>query len=211
MRVEFKRGRKIDLPPEANVGILHYAWDTGEVYEGNGKGKPLTKYASIFYGYSNLADLEKKNPKITGKIYITLDGDMYIYNGKNYLLVNGERKKDSTTLYELHWNNEQFNSLTKIVDFRDLFNDKKMKSIDKAEILIQNKKGQSSVNAELQLIIFDKDIKVLDVLIEPQDTQRYILGISPNVKIFTKGRFSGQLYINYFELSEDELGGDIYY
>lgn len=206
------RGKKADLPISGNIGTLYYTYDTREIFEGNGAGKPLSQYTSILYGYKSLADLEKKNPKIKGKVYITSDGDMYIYDGKSYLLLNGERSKDTTTLYELSWQGEQFSSLTKILDLREIFDNKKMKSIDRAEILFKNTASTPpSDDKKLQIVVLDRDIEVLNVLIDAQDTQKYLLGISPNVKVFAKGRFNGALYVNYFKLSDDELGGSDYY
>lgn len=212
MRVEFKQGLKRYLPIEDNLGVLLFTNDSGEIYQGNGKGKPLTQYTSVIYGYKSLLDLETKNPQVKGKIFITLDGDMYIYDGKSYALVNGQRGKESTSLYEASWNNEVNSTLTKMADIRDIFLEKNMKSIDRAELLIRNNKNPSQTqDNNVELVVFDKDIKIMDTLIEPKDTQKYLLGISPNVKIFVKGSFSATLYINYFKLTENELGGNSSY
>lgn len=211
MRVEFIQGMKTDLPIEENLGVLLFTNDSGEIYQGNGKGKPLTQYSSVIYGYKSLLDLETKNPQVKGKIFITLDGDMYIYDGRSYVLVNGLRGKESTELYQANWNNETNSVLTKVIDVKDIFLEKNMKSIDRSELLIQNNSNPSQTqDNNLNLVVYDKEIKIMDTLIEPKDAQKYLLGISPNIKVFIKGNFSATLYMNYFKLTENEIGGSYY-
>lgn len=212
MRVQFKRGKERNLPSSGEVGTFYYAEDTRKIFEGNGSGKPLSEYTNILFGFKSLADLEKQNPRIKGKVYITNDGDMYMYDGYSYLLLNGERGKDTTTLYELSWQGEHFSSLTKILDLREIFENKQMKSIDRSEIIFKNTSSRSTRNDnKLQVVILDKEIEVLNVIIDAQETQKYLLGISPNIKVFAKGRMNGVLYINYFKLSDEEIGGSGYY
>lgn len=201
MRVEFKRGKEKDLPKEGNLGTLFFAWDTGKIFEGNGYGKSLTEYSSVLWGYENIADLEFKNPQIQGKIYITNDGGMYIYNGTSYLSVGGGTGVGyPTNIYEKSWDNEYYPILTKILDMKELFISENMKSIDKSEIIIYNSLPKSEItDNSLYLVIKDKEITILETKIEPQDTQKYLLGISTNKKIFLKGTFTGQLYINYYK------------
>ncbi|MFR4986956.1 MAG: hypothetical protein ACLUCH_06130 [Lachnospirales bacterium] len=201
MRVEFKRGREKDLPKEGNLGTLFFTWDTGRIFEGNGKGKKLTDYSSVLSGYDNLAMLEALNPRIGGKIYVTNDGGIYIYNGINYIEVGGSGNGNAPTdMYEVSWENQTNNTLIKIIDIKELFIEKNMRSIDKSELIIYNNSIDSDLkDNSIQLVVKDKDIPIMDVKIKPQDTQKYLLGISTNTKVFVKGYFSGRLYINYYK------------
>lgn len=198
MRVEFKRGKEKDLPKEGNLGTLFFTWDTGKIFEGNGYGKPLTEYASVLWGYENIADLEFKNPQIQGKIYITNDGNMYIYNGNNYISVGGGNGGIGYPIdvYEKIWDRENFPILTKILDVRELFLSQNMRSIDSSEIIIHNPLNNDTV---VELLVKDRNIVILDTKIKPQETQKYLLGIGTNTKVFLKGTFTGQLYINYYK------------
>lgn len=201
MRVEFKRGREKDLPKEGNLGTLFFTWDTGRIFEGNGKGKKLTDYSSVLSGYDNLAMLEALNPRIEGKIYVTNDGGIYIYNGINYIEVGGNGNGNAPTdIYEVSWESQTNNTLIKIIDIKELFIEKNMRSIDKSELIIYNNSIDSDLkDNSIQLVVKDKDIPIMDVKIKPQDTQKYLLGISTNTKVFVKGYFSGRLYINYYK------------
>lgn len=201
MRVEFKRGKEKDLPKEGNLGTLFFTWDTGKIFEGNGTGKKLTEYSSVLSGYDNLAMLEAIDPRIEGKIYVTNDGGLYIYNGVNYIEVGGNGSGNAPIdIYDVSWENQKNNTLIKIIDVKELFIEKNMRSIDKSELIIYNNSIDSDLkDNSIQLVVKDKDISIMDVKIKPQDTQKYLLGISTNTKVFVKGHFSGQLYINYYK------------
>lgn len=198
MRVELKRGKERDLPNFANVGTLLFTYDTGRIFGGNGYGKPLTEYSSFLSGYNNIADLEFKNPQIMGKIYLTNDGGLYIYNGDKYISVGGGTGSGATDVYEKTWSN-QFNGISsKILDIRDLFLSQDMRSITASEILIENTGSES-----LDFLVKDKEIVVLETKIKTKETQKYLLGISTNLKVFVKGHFNGQLYINYYKNAQN--------
>lgn len=200
LRVEFKRGKEKDLPKEGNLGTLFFAYDTGKVFEGNGHGKSLTKYSSILNEYENIADLEFKNPQIQGKLYITNDGGLYIYNGTNYISVGGGVSGYPPDIYEKSWNNQFNDSLIKILDIKELFVSENMRSISSSEILINNPLLDSEAgDNDVELVIKDRNIIVLKTKIKPRETQKYLLGIGTNTKVFVKGVFTGQLYINYYK------------
>lgn len=196
MKVEFKRGKEKDLPKEGSIGTLFFASDTGKMFEGNGLGKPLMPYSSILSGYIDVNDLRNINPQIKGKIYLTDDGFLYIFNGTDYISVGGGNISSiPTDIYEKNWNNQKNNELIKIIDMKNLFKEMNIRSISQSELIIYNPVEDMG---DVQLYVTDREIPILDVQIKSKDTQKYILGISPNLKVFVKGLFTGSLYINYY-------------
>jgi|GEM_PF-1310141 len=103
--------------------------------------------------------------------------------------------------YEEHWENENFKDIKLLANVKDIFNSNKYYAISNSEIVIRNNIASINKNIDmkeenqLHLIVMDNNIKVLDTFISPEDTQKYLLGISPNIKILVKGRFDANLYM----------------
>lgn len=193
MKVEFKRGLEKNLPKFGNVGTLYFTEDTRKIFEGNGYDKSLSEYSSIIYGYDNYADLLDKAPTIEGKLYITNDMNLFVYNGADFVNINERSGVYPNDLYEKSWENKISTNFIKLIDIKEIFTELKMRSISQAEFTVHNIHEKTN----LDIYILDREIKVLEITIPPKETQKYILGISPNIKIFTKGTFNGNLYINY--------------
>lgn len=85
----FKQGLKENLPTTAEAGTLLFTTDTGEIYRGAGNDKPLLPFATVLFGFDNLADLQSKNPAIESKLYLTGENKLYSYIGNTYQLVAG--------------------------------------------------------------------------------------------------------------------------
>lgn len=87
--VNFMHGMKENLPSSAPDGSLLFTKDSGEIYRGNGDTLPLTLMSGVYSGYIDLADLQLKNPQLTGKIYVTNDRKAYIYSNSKYVELTG--------------------------------------------------------------------------------------------------------------------------
>ena len=91
-----------------------------------------------------------------------------------------------------------------ILNIADVMQDKKYITINSSEFTIKNLIIATGTDADkddahtLHLQVIDGSITVLDVTIEPQEVQKYILGISPNIKIFVKGNFDANYYLTAF-------------
>lgn len=193
MKIEFKRGLEKNIPKFGNVGTLYFTEDTRRIFEGNGYAKPLSEYSNVIYKYENYADLIENAPKIEGKIYITKDMNLYFYNNGDFINLNNAGNIYPDNLYEKSWENQNSNNFIKLIDIKQIFTENQMMSISQAEFTIFNTHEKSN----LDLYIMDKEIKILETQIEAKETQKYILGISPNIKVFVKGSFNSNLYINY--------------
>ena len=77
-----------------------------------------------------------------------------------------------------------------------------MNVIMNSEFLIRNEiesvDPDTDANNMLNLVVSENNIVVLNVEIDPSNTQKYILGISPDTKIMVKGSFTASLNINYY-------------
>ncbi|MFR4987265.1 MAG: hypothetical protein ACLUCH_07715, partial [Lachnospirales bacterium] len=123
------------------------------------------------------------------------------------LLYNGSRifTNFNPLVYKRNWNQELLEDLSLLVNYQDIFNEQDIQIIVNSELVIENKSyitGNPEIDKlnEIHLIIEEDNIIVLDVKINPQDTQKYIIGINPSTKVFIKGYFSGNLCINYFNI-----------
>lgn len=87
--VILKKGLYASLPNSADSNVLLFCTDVGRLFQGTGIGNPLLEYSDIITGYSDLTALQKANPSIEKKIYITNDGKLYIYSGGIYVSIGG--------------------------------------------------------------------------------------------------------------------------
>ena len=86
--VNFKYGNKSDLASSYESGVLIFT-ETGEVFRGMGTGNALKKFGDVYYGFTDLADLQIKNPATQGKLYLTENYKLYTYSNGIYELVTG--------------------------------------------------------------------------------------------------------------------------
>ena len=98
-------------------------------------------------------------------------------------------------------------SLDLILDVNEVFTNNNYKAIINTEFTIRNnieKTGteeDDKADNQLHLVVVDNTLTVLDVYIKPSDTQKYILGISPNVKIMAQlpnGTFDATYYMTTY-------------
>lgn len=106
------------------------------------------------------------------------------------------------SLLQKSWNQEDYTDLSLLCDIRQLFQDNNMNVIMNSEFLIRNivesVDPDTDANNMLNLVVSENNIVVLNVEIDPSNTQKYILGISPDTKIMVKGSFTANLNINYY-------------
>ena len=106
------------------------------------------------------------------------------------------------SLLQKSWNQEDYTDLSLLCDIRQLFQDNNMNVIMNSEFLIRNivesVDPDTDANNILNLVVSENNIVVLNVEIEPSNTQKYILGISPDTKVMVKGSFTANLNINYY-------------
>lgn len=197
MKVQFKRGYEKNLPLQSDEGTLLFATDTGRIFEGKGLNNGLLKYSDILGGYENKADLELQNPKIKEKLFITNNNEVYYYSeiSDSYIQVGSTVSLPYDYLEKFFDNNNTNGQLLKILDFNMLAQENKIRSIVNSEIIIKN----LSQTQDLILKVLDRNIEVANVTIKPSETQKYILGIGLNTKVFVQGLFDSNFYMNYYK------------
>lgn len=88
--VKFLKGIKSALPTNGvDNSSLYFVEDSGELFKSVGNGQPLVKIGDVLGNYTDLTDLQTKNPAIQGKLYLTNDSKLYTYNGTSYELISG--------------------------------------------------------------------------------------------------------------------------
>jgi len=110
---------------------------------------------------------------------------------------NGDGNSNTSIIipstYEQHWEDD-FTENQLLFDINKIYETKGYPNVMTTEFIIKN---NSDVN-NLNLIIKDKDITIADVTLEKQETQKYLLGISCNIKVYVKGDFTATLYIGTY-------------
>lgn len=88
--VKFLKGIKSALPTNGvDNSSLYFVEDSGELFKSVGNGQPLVKIGDVLGNYTDITDLQTKNPAIQGKLYLTNDSKLYTYNGTSYELISG--------------------------------------------------------------------------------------------------------------------------
>lgn len=93
--------------------------------------------------------------------------------------------------------------LTKIIDTFNIFNTQGFQTITASEILIKNtatKTGNEATDKAnaLKLVIKDGTLTLLDLIIFPEEVQKYQLGISPNTTVHVQGNYDLNYYVSAF-------------
>lgn len=131
---------------------------------------------------------------------LTTDTDNNLYYKGTKLLTGSV---DPIT-YQNHWTDQIITSESLLFDVNSIFLENKYNAILNTELVLINniESVDETTDAEeinqLHLIVIDNAITVLDVLIPPGSTQKYELGISPNLKVMIKGSFSGNYYLTAY-------------
>lgn len=125
---------------------------------------------------------------------LTEKEDQLYYNGMPLLT------KIRPLFYECHWNNQTNKTLDDVLDVKTICNNKNYVSIMASELTIKNLVSypeSKKVQEEdyLRLIVKDNGMVVLDTKLEPEECQKYELGISPNITVTVQGTFDGNYYI----------------
>ncbi len=110
---------------------------------------------------------------------------------------NGDGNSNTSIIipstYEQHWEDD-FTENQLLFDINEIYEAKGYPNIMSTEFIIKNNSSTNSLN----LIIKDKDITTMDVVLEKEETQKYLLGISSHIKVFVKGSFTSSLYIGTY-------------
>lgn len=137
--------------------------------------------------HANFTTLTKFSEDAAGNI---------MYNGKNLL------SKIEPFFYEQHWNGQTNAALDMVINIADVMQSKSFITINSSEFTIKNLISATGTATDkentLKLQVIDSNIIVLDVDILPQEVQKYVLGISPNIKIFVQGQFDANYYLTAF-------------
>jgi hypothetical protein len=127
---------------------------------------------------------------------LTTDSSNNLYFSGQKLLTNFQ-----PYTFQLKWTNENKAILNTIVDVNSIFLSNNINAIMNSEFTIVNNivsiddTTDSKSENLVHLVVLDNTIKILDVYIKPSNTQRYTLGISPNISIMVQGsNFSGLYY-----------------
>ncbi len=107
---------------------------------------------------------------------------------------NGDISIIEPSTYKNFWNNKTFDKLQLLFDINKIYEDKFKLNIIGTEFLIKN----DSIYSELILTIIDNDIEILNVTLQPNEAQKYLLGISDGIKVFVQGSFTASLYISTY-------------
>jgi hypothetical protein len=142
---------------------------------------------------------EHIHTNITSLSKITEDVNGNMYFGGKKILTNLQ-----PYTYQQHWDDRDFTSSTLLADVNTIFNANIYSAIMQSELTIKN--DIASVNEtedakainQLHLVVLDSSLVVVDVLIPPGSTQKYILGISPNVQVMVNGKFSANYYLTAY-------------
>lgn len=108
------------------------------------------------------------------------------------------------TTYPKEWKSQINSESTMIIDVKSILTDNLYSAIIASEFNIRNDIASVDTTTDaleenqLHLIVSDNGITTLDVLISPANTQEYVLGISPNIKIYVKGSFSANYYMTVY-------------
>lgn len=145
------------------------------------------KYATI--------NLQHSHTSLVALNKITeVDNEMY-YNGNKVMV--SLNPTTSTLSF-----NENKVSLELLVDTSQEMNTSGIKMINNAQLLIANTLVSTNnpylPEDYVQLIISEGNITILDVKITPGESQQYVLGISPNVKVSAKGKFAANYVLTGF-------------
>jgi hypothetical protein len=107
--------------------------------------------------------------------------------------------------YQQHWTGQDETAALKtIVDTFVIYQAQNFASILNAEFTVKNlipsvdATTDNKPENQLRLVITDGAITLMDVNIPPLSVQKYILGISPNIKILIQGNFDANYYVGAF-------------
>lgn len=116
-----------------------------------------------------------------------IGGDLYFKNKK---IISDFNPKT----FCINRENEINENLTLVLNTTDIMMSENIKMINNSEILIKN----NHIDQSVTLIIDDANINILNIQLSAGEVQKYILGISPNIKIYAKGSYSFNYTITGF-------------
>lgn len=132
-----------------------------------------------------------------------LDG--FSLNDSGALLFNGEPvlRNIEPVIKTLTWDNQTNDILNLVLDTANVYSDIKGIFISGSEFIVRNEGTKNLI-----LKVTDGNLDVLNVEVDPGDTQKYILGTSSNIKLYIQGIYSAQYTVE--ALSEiDNLHLDV--
>ena len=129
------------------------------------------------------------NPDVLDGFSTNEYGDL-LFNGVS-VLTNVEPK-----IKVLTFDNQDNAILNLVIDTAPIYQEIKGIFIAGSEFIIKNNipsvDEASDINNRTNLVVIDGGLEVLNVFIKPGETQKYLLGTSPNVKVYVQGQFSAQ-------------------
>lgn len=161
------------------------------------KGTAYTKDESNSLFSTKINEHIHSNMSTLNKITEDTSGNMFF--GGQKILTNLQ-----PFTYENHWDNKVYATSTLLVDVNTIFNTNSYNAILSSELTVRNNIAKvdettdAKVVNQVHLVVMDNSIVILDVLIPPSSTQKYILGISPNIKVMVNGSFSSNYYLTAY-------------
>lgn len=143
--------------------------------------------------------LEHSHPNKDTIDLLTSDSNNIYFNG--YKILTSALKP---TTYQREWKVKTNAENTLIIDTKSILIDNLFTAIVASELTIKNElisvdeTSDALEENQLYLTVIDNGITALDISIPPSDVQEYILGISPNIKIYIKGTFSANYYMTAY-------------
>lgn len=160
------------------------------------------KKATVYTKSESDARFSLKGTEHTHLNILTLNKFTEDLNGN--VLFNGNKLLTSMKpfFYQQSWSNENQADLNVILNVNDVYNVQQYTAILESEFTIKNMipsvDETTDANNMLHLVVSDGTLVVLDAQIAPESTQKYLLGISPNLKIMVRGTFSANYYITAY-------------
>ena len=146
--------------------------------------------------------------------------EKFTVDGLNNLFFDGTRifTNFNPLSYKKLWNGQNNNDLSLLLDYNKIFKEKDIRIITRSDLFVKNlnnKVDDENINKQHLVhlkIVEDEENIVLDVDINPNETQKYEVGINPKTKIYVSGYFNASIIMNYFDTSfiqENEVSPDI--
>lgn len=141
------------------------------------------------HGHANILTLDKISEDLSGNMY---------FAGKKIITELQPRTISGS------WVGEDYLDLTEIMNVNDVFITNNLSAILGTDFTIKN--NMPSINEvedakfenQLHIVAVDGTLVILDVYVPPQSTQKYLLGISPNIKINVQGKFDANFYMTAY-------------
>lgn len=189
--------KDIVISPTANNALVKYSngYYVQAFLISKQANNAIVKYSDGYYvpkipvNNATLDDVNDAKEEMQDAINDSID----VMNQKYYSLIQkvGEIAAN-TTKSKTHQYTGTSNSLQQIVDVSALY-DETIEVILKLEFMIKNVSDSKS----LVLCTYENDIETMNITLEPNEVQKYILTSTPHIAIAAHGEYEMYIYVQY--------------